>query len=104
MVVLSAVLTVSEVLNAAANSRGHTKVEVVEPVLTFWKKLAIALLDNTLDDNGWVADAFSHPLKTCPFFSGKGEGFLWAKMKQKHQKLECHTSNSCNKMLCSPCH
>lgn len=116
-------LTISEV--NAANSRGRARGEQAEPVLTFRKKLAIAMLDNTFDDHGRIRDASyrllrtresiveEHSLETRPNFSGKWEGRRWATTKQKHQKTQCYTCNkrirtycSCNRGLpmCQACH
>ena len=74
-------LTITEV--NAANSRARARDGIAEPVLTFRKKLAIAMLDNTLDNNGRIVDASNrllqshsafveeHTFQTRPNFSGK---------------------------------
>ncbi len=63
---LSDFLTITEVI--AANSRGCGRGEVAEPMHTFWKRLAIAMLDNTLENNGNIVDTSSHLLQSqLPF-------------------------------------
>jgi hypothetical protein len=106
-------LTITEV--NAANSRGRAQDGIAEPVLAFQKKLAIAMLDNTLDNNGRIVDASNrllrshsafveeHTFQTRPNFSGKWEGNHWAKTKKKHQKLQCRASNSCIKRIRTYC-
>ena len=112
----------------AANARGRARDVPAEPVLEFRKKLAMLMLENTLDnnakntgenDNGSESETDcndDHILTTRPNFTGRWLGSSWKKTKQIHQKSYCmgcvgcknriRTYCSCNKSvpLCSACH
>ena len=106
-------LSISEV--NAANSRGRARGVIAEPVLIFQKKLAVALLENQLNNDGRIDDAVyrllrlrssisaDHRLETRPNHTGKWEGFRWSKTKEKYQKLQCRSSVTCIKRVRTYC-
>jgi len=106
-------LSISEVNEAT--SRGRARGVIADPVLTFRKKLAIKLMENTLNSEGRTMSPSSrllrsresflveHSLDVQPAYSGKWTGNSWSKTKQKHQKLYCRATAGCTNRIRTYC-